>query len=203
MYLCSTSSLWFPGYGDGLFIRFRSVDANPFVYRQGTANGAKDDNQLFALSDFRSSDPLLSAWVAEADSAWLCIGNTAAGESAWALIPVSNNEWSSGCNGGNWQGKGAYYGDAGYGAGWVGSKGNGEEKAVTGPSVNLGLKIKVCEAGKRLRATGGPVFLSFDRRLHLGLTMGPSLHLVHACAQTDQSMYRDSISVKIGTMLAS
>lgn len=42
------------------------------------------------------------------------------------------------------RGEGAYYGEAGYGAGWVGTKSNGAPKAVTGGTPNLGLTVKVC-----------------------------------------------------------
>ena len=129
---------------------FRSVEANPFVYRRDESTlGSKASNRLFVLSDLTTSDPLLQGWTEEAGGAWLCVsaGTAAATSAAWAIIPSDNSEWSLGCHGQSGAGRGAYYGNEGSSAGWVGSQGNGDEKGVSSSTANLGLAIEICNPG--------------------------------------------------------
>ena len=59
----------------------------------------------------------------------------------WGIVPVDNTDWNTGVSAGFWRGKGAYYGDDHYGAGWVGVKSDGQQKAFVHNVVGLRITI--------------------------------------------------------------
>lgn len=125
-------------YTEGNLVRFSwgsdyiefKPKSNIFQYRPNNYNnGQKTDNIIVEVDNFKTSNSALMSWVDEAGGAIFCLSNTYAWDTAWAILPQDNNEWAIGCNSGGWAGRGAYYGDDNYGAGWVGVKDNGEAKA--------------------------------------------------------------------------
>jgi hypothetical protein len=128
------------------YIEFKPA-GNIFLSRPTSGN-----HRIVQLSHFSTSDARLSSWVANAGGAVFCIAATDQWDSAWAIKPKDDTAYGIGCNSGSWQGRGAFYGDDHYGAGWVGVKDNGEPKAIVGSSTNLGLSVKEVGPG-----TGGGV----------------------------------------------
>ena len=112
-------------WGSNQYIQFRTRDnRNPFVDRResGSCDSAGSCNQLFELEDFSTSDTKLAGWVRDGGGATFCVSNSESHDSEWAVVPKNNEHWSlkTGCNGGGWAGKGAYYGQ-----GWVGVRDDG------------------------------------------------------------------------------
>jgi len=119
------------------YISFSSKK-NPFVARAG-------EKQIFDLTDFKTSDAKLDAWVENAAGAVLCIAATGQTDTAWAILPKNNDKWSKGCSADGWQGRGAYYAGENLQGGWVGVKDNGEIKATA--KKTKGLILSACTDG--------------------------------------------------------
>eukprot|EP00931_Biecheleriopsis_adriatica_P003703 TRINITY_DN10547_c0_g1_i1.p1 TRINITY_DN10547_c0_g1~~TRINITY_DN10547_c0_g1_i1.p1 ORF type:complete len:2041 (+),score=353.29 TRINITY_DN10547_c0_g1_i1:76-6198(+) len=129
---------------DQSYIQFTSA-VNPFVNRTtGGAPGTKEDNQVFVLSNFSTSDSLLQTWVTYGGGAVLCVSSSSSSTVAFAILPADNSAWALGCHGGEWLGRGAYYADIRSGGGWVGVKDTRAKKATTSETVGLKISVTTC-----------------------------------------------------------
>jgi len=109
-------------------------------------------SQAVPLRNFRTNDPALSSWVDEAGGALFCLASRdhdlRPGDTSWAVKPRNDLHTDCGCNSGNWQGRGAYYGGTrmlekgdpeaqtqclGFGGGWAGARDNGVPKGGVSP----------------------------------------------------------------------
>jgi hypothetical protein len=108
-----------------------------------------DVRKAMPITDFVTTDALLSGWVQEAGGAIVCRGSASPdvrpGDTSWAIRPRTEPEQNCGCSGSGWAGRGAFYGghlDANlcnpHGGGWAGVCDNGELK---GDIDELGLQL--------------------------------------------------------------
>ena len=134
---------WVPGakirieWGTGDYIQFKP-DSDIFIDRGAT-------NTIIAITEFSTSDTNLADWVDGAGGAIFCISHANGPDSAWGIKPKDDSFFDLGCNSGGWKGRGAFYGDDNYGAGWTGVRDHGEAKA--GAGLNLGMTIKMETTG--------------------------------------------------------
>ena len=109
-------------------------------------------NKIIELKKFVTNvyDPplQLGSWVERAGGAIFCISKSDGHDSAWGIKDKEDNFFELGCNSGNWDGRGAFYGSNssshGFIPGWTGVSNHGEAKA----GFNLGLTIKMEHTGK-------------------------------------------------------
>ena len=135
------SNLWQQSWATGQKIRFEwgTNDFIEFIPESDIFVDRKAYNKIVALQELKTSDSNLASWVEHAGGAIFCISYSNGWDSAWGIKDRNDAYFGIGCNSGNWRGRGAFYGDDHYGAGWTGVRDNGKSKA----GFNLGITIKM------------------------------------------------------------
>lgn len=134
-------------WGIASFIRF--TRPNDFDLFANVADRKVD------ISAATTSDSQLSGWFSSGGGARLCVASRSndlrPGDTSWAIKARDDNNDNCGCNDRNWGGRGAYYGGTvegqqtscdGWGGGWAGVKGNGDQKGGITPTYETRIWIR-------------------------------------------------------------